>query len=494
MGYVTILWSLGAGVAMTLAAGCLFLWLMDRPNRASLMLCILSVAIAASAYIELHMFHSATDAEYGEWLRWHHLPAFFSLLGEILFVYFYLRKARLWLAATLIVMRLTVLIVNFLVEPNFNFSHIVSLRRIPFLGEQVSTIGSAVPRAGWQQFAAASMVLLLAYLVDAVVRQWHMGGKTEKRRALVIGLFMIVPHFYNSVYSQMQIFGVILGVPLSNFPVYIGMQLVLAYELGRDFFISKRAAAELAKLQNQFARMERISMLGQLSSALTHELAQPLSSIEINSRTALMLLKCANPNVQELGSILTDVNSASQHGAELLTNMRQMFRSSTVSMQPLDIRQVVRDVVTLVGGEIRSKKIALSLALQPDLPLVMGDRVHLSQVLLNLLMNGIDAVQSCSPDARRIVVEAHADSAKGEVEVTVRDTGHGIPDDLANKVFRPFFTTKAEGMGVGLALSRTIIEAHGGDLWVDYAPRQDGAVFHFTLQRAQDREGKAIRH
>jgi len=337
-------------------------------------------------------------------------------------------------------------------------------------------------------------LLMAAYMLDAAVRKWRMGGREAKRKALVIVLGMVAPLVGSSAYVQLIVFGVIHAVPPSNIPWFVGTQLVMAYELGRDFVISKHAATRLAELQTQFARQERITMLGQLSSTLTHELAQPLSSIEINSRTALMLLKCANPNVQELGSILTDVNSASQHGAELLTNMRQMFRSSTVSMQPLDIRQVVRDVVTLVGGEIRSKKIALSLALQPDLPLVMGDRVHLSQVLLNLLMNGIDAVQSCSPDARRIVVEAHADSAKGEVEVTVRDTGHGIPDDLANKVFRPFFTTKAEGMGVGLALSRTIIEAHGGDLWVDHAPRQDGAVFHFTLQRAQDREGKAIRH
>ena len=193
-----------------------------------------------------------------------------------------------------------------------------------------------------------------------------------------------------------------------------------------------------------------------------------------------MLLKCANPNVQELSAILTDMNSASQHGAELLANMRQMFRSSAVAMQPLDIRQVVRDVVTLYGGEIRSKKIALSLALQPDLPLVMGDRVHLSQVLLNLLMNGIDAVQSRSPDARRIVVEAHADSAKGEVEVTVRDTGHGIPDDLANKVFTPFFTTREKGPGLGLAFVREIVRDHGGVVNVQEADG-GGSVFSFDV-------------
>jgi signal transduction histidine kinase len=469
---------------MTLAAGSLFLWLMDRPNRASLMLCILTVTIAASAYVELRMFHSATVAEYGEWLRWHHLPSFFSLLGEILFIYFYLRKARLWLAAMLIVMRLTVLIVNFLVEPNFNFSHIASLRRISFLGEQVSTIGSAVPRSGWQQFAAASMVLFLAYLLDAVVRQWHMGGKTEKRRALVIGLCMFVPQFCNTVYSQLHIFGVIHGVPLSNFPIYAGMQLVLAYELGHDFFISKRAAAELAKLQSQFARMERISLLGQLSSALAHELTQPLAANALNASTAIRHLERENPDLKELRAIMEDVQSDSQRGVELFKNMRQMFKNHSAEMQPLEIQQIVQDVVKLVSSEAASKKISLSVALQPGLPLVLGDRVHLSQVLLNLLMNGIDALQSCAPDARRIVVEARADNAKGEVEVTVRDFGHGIPDDIVHKVFAPFFTTKTEGMGVGLALSRTIIEAHGGNLWADQSPKQGGAIFHFTLQQA----------
>jgi signal transduction histidine kinase len=484
MGHVTVLWSLATGVALTLAAGCLCLWLMDRPNRASLMLCILSVAIAASAYDELRMFHSEAVVEYGEWLRWHHVTGFFFLIGETLFVYFYLRKARLWLAAMFIVMRLTVLIVNFLVEPNFNFSHIASLRRISFLGEQVSTIGSAVPRAGWQQLAAASMALFIVYLADSVVRQWRIGGKAEKRRALVIGLGMFVPQFYNTVYSQMQIFGVIHGVLLSNFPMYVGMQSVLAYELGRDFFISKRGALELARLQSQFTQMDRVNMLGQLTSSLTHELAQPLSATAMNSAAALKLIECENPNIETLRAILADVHSESQRSAEMLTNMRQLFRARAIAMQPLDMQQVVREVITLVDGEATSKKITLSLALQPDLPLVLGDRVHLTQVLLNLLMNGIDAVQSSAPDARRIVIEARSENAKKEVEMTVRDFGHGIPDDIGDKVFAPFFTTKVQGMGVGLALSRTIIEAHGGNLWADQSPKQGGAIFRFTLQQA----------
>jgi C4-dicarboxylate-specific signal transduction histidine kinase len=122
--------------------------------------------------------------------------------------------------------------------------------------------------------------------------------------------------------------------------------------------------------------------------------------------------------------------------------------------------------------------------MQPGLPRVLGDRVHLSQVLLNLLLNSIHAVESRPLDARGIVIEARADHAKGEVELAVRDSGPGIPDDLANEVFKPFFTTKSSGMGMGLALCRTIVEAHGGRLWTDRMAQQDGAIFRFTLKRA----------
>jgi two-component system, LuxR family, sensor kinase FixL len=164
--------------------------------------------------------------------------------------------------------------------------------------------------------------------------------------------------------------------------------------------------------------------------------------------------------------------------------MRQLFKQHTIEMQPLRMEDVVQDVVSLVRSEASSRDVVVRLFMPPGLPRVLGDRVHLLQVLLNLVMNSIHAVQSRPPDARRIVVEARTDGAKSNVEIVVSDSGPGIPDTIVDEIFKPFFTTKPEGMGMGLALSRTIVEAHGGRLWADNITPQEGAVFRFTLRRA----------
>jgi len=224
--------------------------------------------------------------------------------------------------------------------------------------------------------------------------------------------------------------------------------------------------------------------LGQLATSLAHELSQPLSANTLNARTALTKLKEVSPDLEGLRAILSDIEIDSQRATELFMRMRKFAMNRAIELQPLAVEELVTDVVSLVGSDVKSKRVALTFDIQPGLPNALGDRVHLSQVLLNLLMNGIQAVQSCPPDERCIAIEAHEVPGKSRIEVTVRDTGHGVPNEVAEKIFLPFFTTNSDGMGLGLALSHVIIDAHGGRLWLDRTNSDDGAVFRFTLQRA----------
>jgi signal transduction histidine kinase len=468
-----------ATFAIVLAATFGLVWLLDR-QRAAFILCALSIAVAAAAFSELGMMHAESAPEYRAWLRFFYLPVFLTFAAQLLFVHNYLGTGRVWLLWVAISARVIVVVMNL---AGFDFIHVTSLRREKVFGEPVSVVDAA-SHSSWQWFAFASLILVLTYVLDAAARHWRKGGQDSRRKAVAVGAGIVVPLLCSVVSTQFLAFG-ILGGAVSNAPWFLGALFMMAYEFGRDFTLGKRAQVELAQLRTQLAHEQRITMLGQLATALSHELRQPLTANQLNVGAALRLLKSEKPDLEELRAALEDVQEGHRRAAEIIVRMQQFLQQRAIDLQPLGMEEVVENAVSLVRAQANSHNVRITLSVEPGLPKILGDRVHLTQVLLNLLLNAIQATQSSPPNFRRVAVEVHADRAKNEVEVTVRDSGPGIAESEMGQLFKPFFTTKPEGMGIGLTLARSIIEAHGGRLWLDEGSRHGGAAFRFTVATAE---------
>jgi PAS domain S-box-containing protein len=255
---------------------------------------------------------------------------------------------------------------------------------------------------------------------------------------------------------------------------------VLIRGASREVTARKQAEQETLHLQNEIAHVGRVSMMGQLASALAHEINQPLGAILRNAEAAELFLQHASPDLDEIRAILADIRQDDLRAGAVIDRMRGMLKRHRLDRQSLEVGDLVGDVVALVRVDAAARQMMLQVDLPGGLPPVRGDRVHIQQVLLNLVLNGMDALTGTSPPHdRRVRVTARRDAAQA-VEITVGDSGHGIPADALERVFEPFFSTKANGMGMGLSISRMIVEAHGGRLWAENSDG-GGAAFRFTL-------------
>ena len=246
----------------------------------------------------------------------------------------------------------------------------------------------------------------------------------------------------------------------------------------RDITAQRRADLEAERLRRELAHISRVTMLGELTASLAHELNQPLTAIVSNAYAGERYLAGPAPPLEELREILADVAADAQRAGEVIHRLRSLLKKDTTRFLPLDLNALIQEVVALTQTDalIRHQPIALGLA--PELPPVRGDRVQLQQVLLNLVLNGMEAMEPQPAAARQLGIQTlHAGAA---VRVGVVDQGPGIPPDRLETVFDTFFTTKAHGMGMGLAISRSIVEAHGGRIWAENNPER-GATFWFSL-------------
>jgi PAS domain S-box-containing protein len=240
----------------------------------------------------------------------------------------------------------------------------------------------------------------------------------------------------------------------------------------------KDHALEIAR--TELAHVSRLTTLGELTTSIAHEVSQPLGAMMASAAAGARWLAAEPPDIAEARSTLDNIAADGKRAREVIARIRALTKRQAPRTEQLDINQKILEVLALTERELRSHDIVLRTQLDSTLPRVAGDRVQLQQVLLNLIVNAVDAMSAVHDRQRELTIVSAADGPNAAVVVEVRDSGPGMPPEALERVFEPFYTTKAEGIGIGLSISRSIVEAHGGRLWAS-ANEPHGAVFRFSL-------------
>ncbi len=264
---------------------------------------------------------------------------------------------------------------------------------------------------------------------------------------------------------------------------------MLAVSLDRDITERKRAQEEherLRQLESDLAHMNRLSIMGELTASLAHEILHPIATARNNARAGIRFLDMKPPNLGEVKEALGEVVRDADRAKDIISHVRNHIKKASPRMEVLDIKGAINEVLGMVRSEIERKRVAIRTSLTGPMPCVRGDRVQLQQVILNLILNAVEAMGSLEEGARELSINAELNTSS-EILVSIRDSGPGIDPANLDRVFAPFYTTKASGIGMGLSICRSIISAHGGRLWAE-ANRPRGAIFQFTLPSGQENQ------
>ena len=245
----------------------------------------------------------------------------------------------------------------------------------------------------------------------------------------------------------------------------------------------RRVELEARRNLEEIAHFNRVAAMGELTASLAHEINQPLAAILSNAQAATRFLSAPSPDLAAVRECLIDIVADDKRAGEIIRRLRALVKKGEFQATVVDLNDVVRDVIHLVGNDALLRQSSVSFEPASSLPPVLGDRVQLYQVVLNLVMNGLDAASERPPGDRWLLVRT-AESGGGVIELTVKDSGKGIAESDLARVFEPFFSTKPEGLGMGLSISWSIVQQHGGRIWAENSPA-GGAVFRCVLPVAQ---------
>jgi PAS domain S-box-containing protein len=262
--------------------------------------------------------------------------------------------------------------------------------------------------------------------------------------------------------------------PLRPMSASVEAALLIIHDLTDQMLDSER----LRQTQSDLAHINRVTTMGELTASLAHEINQPIAAAITNANTCVRWLAREQPDIEEAREAALRVAKDANRAADIISNIRQLFTKGSSDRELVDVNEVIREMFVLLRSEANRYSISIRTAAAPDLPRIMADRVQVQQVLMNLMLNGMDAMKAVK-SGRELTVKSES-AENGDVLISVTDTGTGLPPQKADQVFNAFFTTKRNGTGMGLSISRSIVESHGGRLWAENNVPQ-GARFCFTL-------------
>ena len=241
----------------------------------------------------------------------------------------------------------------------------------------------------------------------------------------------------------------------------------------------KRTEQALQAARSELARVARITTIGELTASIAHEVNQPLAAVVANADACVAWLARQEPDLAEARAAAERTIQGATRASEVIVRIRSLINKASPEKSPVQLNRLIEETTALASGQASRNNVSLALELAPDVPAVLGDSIQLQQVILNLLMNGVEAMTNVADRPRRLVVRTRLLDAN-QVRASVEDSGIGLSPEVMARLFEPFFTTRSKGIGMGLSISRSIIEAHGGRLWAEPADSK-GSIFHFTL-------------
>jgi signal transduction histidine kinase len=332
----------------------------------------------------------------------------------------------------------------------------------------------------------AALFLLLGLALSGAVRLW---SSAARFRSFVLAVGIGLAVVSATVQLALQQVGApeMMSLILATFLVTVGM---MTYELA-DMVADRQAAAK--RQQQELAHASRLSIVGELTASIAHEINQPLGAILSNVDAGEILLDHANPPLDEIRQILIDVRRDGLRASDVIRHVRTLVRKRELEMEKIDANAIAADVIALLEPEARRRRIPLASVLSPQHANVRGDRTHLEQLLINLMLNALDAVETMSPgdgasSGRAPIVIGVSSTRHREIEIWISDAGPGVPAERLSHLFDSFYTSKPHGMGLGLSIARSIAEAHGGRIRVENN-RDAGATFKITLPPYDESDG-----